>query len=381
MGRGSVAAMTTKPAGDEWAVIERLLPEGWCEQARVTGAFRRARYIRDPATLLRLLLLHAANDRGLRETTAKAGAAGLAKLSPVALFLRLRTSAPWLAWIAAGLARAMRADASTPLGRRLRAVDSTTIQGPASTTSGWRLHYSLDLSELACDWCALTDGRGAEAFERIPVMPGDVLVADRAFFRTPGVRHVVEAGGDLVARLRWRHARLEDARGRQVHALTLARRLRVGQVGDWPVRLPLAGGGSIAGRVVAVRLPHALASRAQRRVERRAVRKQHATTDRRTLEAARYVLLFTTLPAEQVDAATVTEIYRFRWQIELAFKRHKQILQIGRLPHKDPAAAQGWILSKLVMALLLERLYRNAVAISPWGHRVEGSSAARSAAA
>jgi IS4 transposase len=143
----------------------------------------------------------------------------------------------------------------------------------------------------------------------------------------------------------------------------------------------LAEGGSIAGRVVAVRLPHALAARAQRRVELKAVRKQHATTDRRTLEAARYVLLFTTLSAEQVDAATVTEIYRFRWQIELAFKRHKQILELGRLPHKDAAAAQGWILSKLVMALLLERLYRNAVAISPWGYRIEGASTARSAAA
>ncbi len=355
---------------DEWAILEQLLPDGWREQARSTGAFRRARYLEDPAVLLRLLLLHAVNERGLRETVAKAQAAGLAKLSPVALYFRLRTSTRWLAWIASELARLLRTDAPPAGGLRLRAIDSTTVQGPASRTSDWRLHYSLDLRELACDWCELTDGTVPEALERVPVAPGDVLVADRSFGRVPGVQHVVEAGGHVLVRLRWRHSRLEDERGRRVRALALARRLRVGQVGEWPVRLPVPKGRPIPGRIVALRLPHALAERNIHRIHLRAVRRQQIQTDPRTVEAARYVLLFTTLPSSKVDATTVAEIYRFRWQIELAFKRHKQILRLGRLPHKDADAAQGWILAKLVIALLLERLYRNAVAISPWGYRV-----------
>ena len=83
-------------ARDEWGVIEKLLPCGWQEAARETGAFRRVRYTSCPSDLLRLLLFHAVNDGGLRATIEQARAAGLTTMSPVALHKRLRTSASWL---------------------------------------------------------------------------------------------------------------------------------------------------------------------------------------------------------------------------------------------------------------------------------------------
>lgn len=358
---------------DEWGVVEGLLPSGWIEQARTTGAFRRARYTQTPGEVLRLLLFHAVNDSGLRETVAQARVAGLATMSMVGLFKRLRASSAWLRWIAAHLCRRMREEVGLPPGLRPRAIDSTTIQGPASHGTDWRLHYTLDLMTLACDWHDLTDGRGAEALERAPVRAGDVLVADRNFLHPAGVRAAVAAGGHVLVRLRWRHPRLQDRHGRRVSALTRARRLRVGAVGDWPVWLVDPGHPSLPGRVVALKLPAPLARQAARRAARRAA-KQQKRLDPRSLEAAHYVLLFTTLPPQLLGAAAVLQLYRFRWQIELAFKRHKQILKLGRLPHKDPRAAQSWILAKLVVALLLETLYRNAVAFSPWGFRLESAS-------
>jgi len=66
---------------DEWSVIESLLPPTWREAAREQGAFRRARYTTAPASLLRLLLFHAVNDGGLRETVAQARAGGIAEMS------------------------------------------------------------------------------------------------------------------------------------------------------------------------------------------------------------------------------------------------------------------------------------------------------------
>ena len=67
-----------------------------------------------------------------------------------------------------------------------------------------------------------------------------------------------------------------------------------------------------------------------------------------------------TLPARLLGASGVLELYRYRWQIELAFKRLKQLLKLGHLPHQRPDIARTWILAKLVVALLLESLYRNA---------------------
>ena len=152
----------TFPASDEWRIIKTLLPRDWENQARRLKAFRRARYLKEPGDLLRVLLFHAVNGAGMRNTVSQTEAAGVASMSAVALFKRLRTAGPWLRWLALELCRPLRERPALPEGLRPRAVDSTTIQGPASKTSDWRIHYTLDLVTLGCDWHELTDARGAE---------------------------------------------------------------------------------------------------------------------------------------------------------------------------------------------------------------------------
>lgn len=356
-------------ADDEWRVIESLLPPAWRGAAREQGAFRRARYTTDPASLLRLLLFHAVNDGGLRETVAQARVGGIAAMSQVALLKRLRTSGKWLAWIGSGLCRALRDEPCLPEGLRPRAVDSTTVQGPASKGTNWRVHYALDLRTLTCDWCELTDAHGGELLERTPMRKGDVLLADRNYLRPAAVRAAVKAEAYVLVRLRWTHVAMRDAAGDDFGALSHAKQLEVGKIGEWPVTLLDPQGAPIEGRVVATRLPAPVAAKAERRVTRTSSKKSKKPSAR-SLEAAHFVMLFTTLPAAKLAAGDVLELYRFRWQIELAFKRLKQLLKLGRLPHKNAQAAQTWILAKLVIALLLETLYRNALAISPWGFRI-----------
>jgi hypothetical protein len=366
--------MKRTAVADEWGIIERLLPAGWKEAARSLGAFRRARYLSDPAPLLRVLLFHAVNDAGLRETVAQARASGIVEMSQVALLKRLRTAGDWLAWIGAELCRSFRQRPRVPKGLRLRAIDSTTVQGPASKGTEWRVHYTLDLLTLNCDWHELTDAHGGEHLGRVPVRAGDVLLGDRNFLHAVAIRHVVDAGGHVLIRLRWNHPPMLSEQGRQpvFEALTHARRLRVGQVGDWPVLLLAGKGAPIRGRVVAIRLPRLVAKRSERRMQREASRKC-AHLDARTLQAAHFVMLFTTLPTRMLDTKRTLELYRYRWQIELTFKRLKQLLRLGRLPHQEARAARTWILAKLVVALLLEQLYRNASAFSPWGYSLQGA--------
>jgi hypothetical protein len=184
----------------------------------------------------------------------------------------------------------------------------------------------------------------------------------------------------VVVRLKWAHPKMFDSRGRRVYALTRARRLRVDQCGDWAASLhdPKAPDDPLAGRIVAIKLPAPLAKQ-QRRRAAKSSRKKGKKADPRSLEAAQYVMLFTTLPAERFDAAKVLTIYRWRWQVELAFKRLKQLLRLGHLPHTDSKAAQGWILSKLTVALLLEKAYRQALSVSPWGYELLSDSGSDSA--
>lgn len=369
--------MPTRASDDEWAIVLRLLPKGWAHAGRAHGAIQRARgSLSEAASLLRLLLFHVAGAGGLRSTVEEARLAGLATVSDVALLKRLRSSSEWLAWLARGLAAEAREALPAVSGYRPRAVDSTTVQAPASKGTQWRLHFTLDLLSLACDWHELTDAHGSELLERVPVRAGDVLLGDRNFFRPAGVQAVRAAGGHVVVRLKWTHPRLVDPRGKRVYALSLARRTRVGRPRAFAADAASPSGAATQGRLVVLRLPAPIAERNRERLRKQA-RKKGKTPDPRSLEAAGYVMLWTSLPTAPFSADVVLEWYRFRWQVELAFKRLKQLLALGRLPHKDERAARGWIQAKVLLAMLLETLYRRAAAVSPWGYELRPDVAER----
>jgi Transposase DDE domain len=208
-----------------------------------------------------------------------------------------------------------------------------------------------------------------------PARRGDVLLAERNYLRPVGVHAATEAGAYVLLRLRWSHAPMVDRCQRPWHAWQPAKKLRVGQLGVWSVMLPVPVDKAVSGRVVVTRLPAPRAAKAQRRVTKCASKKGKQL-DPRTLQAAHFVMVFTTLPATLLDASGVLELYRYRWQIELACKRLKQLLKLGHLPHQRPDIARTWILAKLVVALLLETLYRNARVFFPWGYRLEALTAA-----
>jgi hypothetical protein len=310
------------------------------------------------------------NDGGLRVTVAQASASGISQMSQVALFKRMKKSLAWLTWIGAKLCSAFREEPHLPEGLRIRAIDSTTVQGPASKGTEWRVHYALDLKTLSCDWFELTDQHGAELLEKTPMRKGDVILADRNYLRPKGIAAVKTVGACVVVRLRWKHSAMTDAEGKGFHALDYARKLLVGEVGEWVVDLQNPQGDPIRGRVIITKLPESVAAKAERRRIKQSTKKG-GKSDPRSIEASHYVMLFTTLEASTMSAPGVLDLYRYRWQIELAFKRHKQLLKIGKLPHKDPTAARSWIQAKLVVVLLLETLHRNAGVFSPWGYSLE----------
>jgi IS4 transposase len=87
-----------------------------------------------------------------------------------------------------------------------------------------------------------------------------------------------------------------------------------------------------------------------------------------TLELAEYVVVLTSLNPKDVSATRVLTLYRGRWQIDLVFKRLKSLLGVGELAKYDPDSARAWLQAKLLTALLLERLEREAFFFSPWGY-------------
>lgn len=360
------------PDGEEmesWEVLRQFLPEDWARQARELGALRRVRGVAGPAALLRTLLIHLANGYSLAETSARAREAGLAQMSSVAVFKRLRASEQWLRWLAEQTRQRQDWQVDSRK-RRIRAVDATTVSEPGSTGTDWRMHYAFNVEDLQCDFFELTGVSGGETWRRVPVQGGDILLGDRAYATPVGVAHVVEAGGDVVVRCNVQSLPLYE-QGKRFSLEARLRRLRVGQAQAWLASVRKPQGGWIEGRLLAVRRSAAATRAVRARLQRRASRKQHPVSPRRWRLAA-YFLAWTTL-RDPWSAAEVLELYRVRWQIELAFKRLKSIVGFGHLPKKDPASARAWLHGKLFVGLLAERLIAAANAFSPWGYSLADS--------
>ena len=358
---GKRAKVAAKSAEDpDWDAILSYLPEGWADAARRLGAFTRSRGFDSPESMLRTLLLHLAQGCSLRETALRAKRAGLADVSDVAILKRLRASEAWLHHLSAALAASKGLDASggEAFGRfRVCAVDATVVCEPGGTGTDWRLHYMLELPTLACGHFELTDVHGGESLTRFPVRPGDLFLADRGYESTAALGHVREHGGEALIRIRVAECPLRTRSGGCFDLLAESSALEEGQYGEWPVTMSGSGSYKVPGRICLYRRDAASAEYARAQILRRSSSKGREVKAE-TLEAARYMALFTTVPTERLSVLEAFALYRFRGQIEWSFKRLKSLTGFGHLPKYDAASCRAWLYGKLFVGLLAESMAR-----------------------
>ncbi len=182
-----------------WQTLLALFPGNWRELAIETGANRRLRAIPSLEALMRMLLLHLARGYSLHETIVRAKAAGIAELSAVALFKRLRHAEGWFRELCQGLLPLSGLVVpATPKAVRLRLVDRTTVKEAGKTGSWWRIQYSFRLPEFGCDYFGLHPGEGVgtgDSFTQFPITRGDHLIGDRGYSYISGVEHIAAHGG------------------------------------------------------------------------------------------------------------------------------------------------------------------------------------------
>jgi hypothetical protein len=355
---------------ENWSILRSFLPTGWKEMARSTGALRRARDIPDAESLLRVLLMHVVNGYSLAETATRAGHLGM-KLSAVAVFKRLRASEEWLRWLAEKQ-RGRQPLAVESQGRPVRLVDATTVSEPGSTGTDWRIHFVVNLANLQCDFFELTDVKGGETLRRIPVKAGDIMMGDRVYATPVGVAHVKAAQADILVRLNRQSLPIFDAGENPLEVPRLFRKMKVGQIEQWSTQVKHPDGGWVPGRLIALKRSAEATRLARHRLEINASKKQKKVSPE-SWEAAQYFFVWTTL-TDNFLAPAVLELYRLRWQVELAFKRMKSIMGLGHLPKKDPASARAWLHGKIFASLLVERMVEAADRFSPWGYRLDSET-------
>lgn len=364
-----------------WADLAAWLPRDLDALAAQSLGFQRRRVIKSASDFVRVAMAYGVLDLSLRSVATWCGERQLGDLSDVAILGRLRRGWPFLRAIVQELLAAQVVEPpSGGLRRRVRLVDATTLSHPGSDGADWRLHASYDLARGVVDAVELTDGRGGEHLGRVELAPGDLVVADRGYAHEKRVWETVEVGADVLVRIGHSAVPMVDEERAEVDPLRFATRKRPA-AGRPPraesrvVYLRTDEARAHPLRLVVVRKSVAATERDRERIRREAKKKGKVPTQR-TLDACRFTFLLTSVPGAEADDATIAELYRLRWQIELTFKRWKSLLGLANLRADDPDLAQAYIYAKLIAALLADRMTRQWRAFSPYGVPVGNGSVA-----
>ena len=348
----------------DWAGAEAVLGGAAAIDAAAfsTGAMRRRRDVRDGSQLFRLAMHYSVGGSSLRTTAAWSQSVLGPDISDVALLGRLRHAGDFLAELVARLLWVDRAPLERWDGPEIRLVDGCVFSGPGGGQH--RLHAAFDPLRGRFTSFELTDHRGAEKLTRADIQAGDVAVADRNYAKTWSLREIAEKQAFFVVRAGVSSMRMIDPEsGERLDAKAVLAALGEKERVEIPICVIESKGKKkgpgkkppVPARLVVTRASAAAARRETARVNRSKI--QHKATPRADTRAmADVVMIVTNLPRETWTLARVEQLYRLRWQIELAFKLLKSTFAMREVPANDPALARSWILANLAAALLARRL-------------------------
>jgi hypothetical protein len=339
------------------------LPPETAQMAREFKAFVRAKKVKTPEQLLRVVFLYCGLDKSLREV-AGTFTALYETITDQAVAERLRACGPWVQALLRRMLPLAQGD-TLPAGRRFVVIDASSIQAPGATGTDHRLHIAMDLWSLQFLEVLVSDVHTGETLKHFTLEAGDVAVADRGYAQCQGMHAAVAQGADLIVRLNPFSVVLSDAAGVPLELGVTLKRQKTETLRTLTVTLGATGGQhEVRGWVHAYRLNAEQANRARHKC-----RQGHkkGTPSAESLFLAGWVLVFTTLAPVVLSAQTIMALYRCRWQVELAIKRWKSVLDVDALRAKaNSPLAEVWLQGKLLYALMLERRMRRQLGDS-WG--------------
>jgi hypothetical protein len=349
--------------------LRTLFSETADELARRSGFVRRRSKLSGAAFAQALVFGYLADPGASLPGLARVAAAAGVGISPQGLEQRCtERAAVFLERLVGAAMRALiDADAALiPLLARFSAVvllDATAIALPGALAERWpgrgggggadtgaalKVHVGYDLLHGGLTGLALTDGRtheGATALQAAPLPEGALRVADLGFFDLEVFARVGAQGAYFLSRLKQGTA-LFDPAGRRRE---LAEVLRGALLVDWQVRLGVRQ--QLPARLLAVRVPPAVAAQRRRRLRAQAA-KHGRTPSAASLALADWTVLVTNAPAALLTIREALVLYRARWQVELLFKLRKQHGRLDEARSRKPWRALTEVLAKLLGLLV-----------------------------
>src|SRR5258708_10737056 len=272
---------------------------------------------------------------------------------------RTRQAANWLLWIVQTLLMPLPSGKDEALAMpstfagRVHLVDATHLRTWKRNGESRRLHCSYDLLGHRLEQILLTDHHVGEGLKHFQWQPGDIVVGDSAYCRRQALLDQLDAGVEVVVRLHWSSTPLQRADGSSFDLSGWLKSLEAEGEGEETVFIQVRKR-QVRLRLIAIRLSEAAAKRAQSK--RKAKARTHGHTSQAlTIQIADWLVVLTSLSEKQWSREQVLTLYRARWQIELLFKRIKQLVRLHRLRSEHMQSNQAALAAMLVGLILLEQ--------------------------
>jgi hypothetical protein len=378
----------------DWQFIQAQLPAGYQKLAVERGLIRpqppqlKAK-VKHIDQVLRPLLHRIAAETSLQSATSTAAmarmsiakqsgekaaeASHLVDISAPALHYWERKLPAYLSELLAHMLGA--AEAFSPArwhGYEVMIVDGTSVERPGAKGTTARVLYALRLADLRVLGCHTTDEHGTESMRIFDVHPGQLWMGDRFYANPYDIAWIVDADSDVNVRYKFQVLPLYTVDGKSFDVMEHVRTLsKPEHTAEWPVEVHPQDHTPIRGRLCAVRLPEEEANKARARLRE----EEGAKVTARALEAAAWLILFTTAAPERMTAREVTDLYRMRWQSELEIKRDKSLGGLEKLPNFRPDTIATWLLGKLILQQIARAIVSPTVAFPPQASTSTSSSA------
>lgn len=327
--------------------VEARLPKELEVQAKKRGALQRKRGLSSAAQLLRALLAYVLCAPSFRRVGAWGVLIGLADRSETAWRKKLRQASDWLAWLLAELLAvpSRRRWLAQRSSGRVLAVDGTRLKQVGGSGDDWRLHTSYDLRAGRLAEVTVSDEHTAESVAHTALQAGDIVVGDNGYGYRCSVATLAERQVDGVFRITPPTFPFQDGTGQAIDVQAWLKQAgeAVRSLACWCC----SHGRSYAVRWIVLQLsPEAAQAARERKIKK--AHKDGRSISEATLFFAGWIILITTLPEASWSDEDVLRLSRARWQIELFFKRLKQLLGLSLLRCVHPESVQAAIRLVLV---------------------------------